>query len=481
MKGLPLLLLSVCLVNCSVEAKPGADDAGDKVDGGAADDNNADAGEGDEGPVAGYGWAPQAWEDCEGAGQTRQAGPDDYRNVLDQLEPGDTLQLQAGTYLRGLPLRRSGEEGKCIVIEPLDPNQRPLFMGSNSWNIIAVHGASWLKVRGFDIDGDGKAGFGVDSQGGNDSPSHHVVIEGLSMSGLNNNQQIVGISTKSPVWDWVIRGNTIIGAGTGMYLGNSNGGLPFIRGVVELNTVLDTIGYSMQIKHQNDRPDLPGIPQQAETIIRWNVFSKSENASTGGMARPNLLLGHWPPTGAGADDRYLVYGNFFHDNPTEMLLQAEGNVAIINNVFVNPNGGAITIQPHNDVPKLVDVSLNTVLAKDRGIRVSGGDGAYKQRVRYNAIYAGNPLSAGDEAGNTQGDYAAASAAFASPEAVLGSGLDLHPLAGALLQTIDEAELPSVAGVSRDFDGAARELGVVGAYSTSGADDSVVLKRAARSY
>ena len=30
-----------------------------------------------------------------------------------------------------------------------------------------------------------------------------------------------------------------------MYLGNSNGGLPFVRGIIENSVLLDTIGYNI--------------------------------------------------------------------------------------------------------------------------------------------------------------------------------------------------------------------------------------------
>ncbi|MCA9607833.1 MAG: hypothetical protein KC619_19625 [Myxococcales bacterium] len=431
-------------------------DAGGGFDGGPDFDAALpDAGPGPEidagGPVYGE-WAPQPWEDCEGGGSIVEAGPDDYRAALDALGPGDTLRLQPGDYTRGLPITVSGEEGRCIVIEALDPAARPRFFGSDAFNIIAIHGASWVKVRHLDIDGIGRAGFGVASQGGDAMPTHHVVIEDLSMVGLDADQQIVGVSTKSPAWDWVIRGNRIVGAGTGMYLGNSDGTQPFVRGVIELNTILDTIGYSAQIKHQLPRPDLPGMPADgAATIIRYNVFSKGAGSSTGAEARPNLLIGHLPASGAGVNDRYLVYGNLFYDNPTENLMQAEGNLAIYRNVFVNPNGGALTVQPHNAVPRLVDVFLNTVLASGRGIDVSGGDPGFAQRVRYNAVFSPTPIRADDQLGDVTGDMLAAVAMLTDAAAPPGAGLDLHPADDALTTSIDPAELPDVLDATFDYD------------------------------
>ena len=83
---------------------------------------------------------------------------------------------------------------------------------------------------------------------------------------MGGNQQVVGISTNgAPTWNWTIRGNTIIGAGTGMYLGNSDGANPFVAGVIERNVVRDTIGYNLQIKHQAPWPGISGCPRGRPT------------------------------------------------------------------------------------------------------------------------------------------------------------------------------------------------------------------------
>ncbi|MCB9630905.1 MAG: hypothetical protein H6721_01945 [Sandaracinus sp.] len=436
--------------------RDGGRDGGRDVDGRDASAPSDDGGE-DAGTPPGT-WAPLAWEDCEGGGRTLEAGPDDYRAVLDTLEPGDVLRLRAGDYARGLPMRRSGEEGRCLVVEALDPDSRPRFLGSDSFNVLAVHGASWIKLRNLDVDGLGLAGFGVASQGGTDQPTHHVVIEGLRMVGLGGDQQIVGISTKSPASDWVIRGNRIEGAGTGLYLGNSDGSMPFVRGLIEFNTVIDSIGYAMQIKHQNARP--AGMPT-GDTIVRRNVFAKTRGASTGGNARPNVLFGHFPTSGDGQTDRYVVYGNLFYDNATENLLQAEGNLVIVGNAFVNPSGGAVSIQPHNDVPREVDFAFNTVVATGLGVSIRGGASDATQRARYNAIFAATALSASDTAENVTGSWAEASSFLRAPAGAPGV-LDLHPLDLEALAIVLDAAPPEA---TRDFDGVTREA-VAGAFSST---------------
>jgi hypothetical protein len=139
-------------------------------------------------------------------------------------------------------------------------------------------------------------------------------------------------------------------------------------------------------------------------VIRYNVFSK-QDALPGPQARPNVLLGHLPLTGAGSEDRYLVYGNLFLHNPSEALLQAEGRLAVYDNVFINGSGDAVHIQPHNDVPRDMVIFSNTVLASGTGIQVRRAEGTpYRQRVIANVVAASTPLQGGEAAHNVTLDY-----------------------------------------------------------------------------
>src|SRR5438132_1024017 len=99
---------------------------------------------------------------------------------------------------------------------------------------------------------------GVAAAEGSSRPVHHITLEKLRIINYDNDQGAIAISTKCPAWGWIIRDNDIIGAGTGLYLGDSDGTAPFIDGLIENNLIVDTIGYNIEIKHQIERPDLPG-------------------------------------------------------------------------------------------------------------------------------------------------------------------------------------------------------------------------------
>lgn len=321
------------------------------------------------------------------------AGPHDYDRYLSRLQPGDTLQLKGGVYHERLPLRNlQGQPGREIVIEGPAEGGEAVFIAQDGTITISLIDVAHVTIRRLRLEGGGARAHAVVAEG-RARFSHDVTLEDLRISGYDAAQGYVGISTKAPAWNWVIRNNHISDAGTGMYLGNSDGSAPFVAGLIEGNVIERTLGYNLQIKHQLPRPALAGMPQSpAATVIRDNVFSKRERGAAGDRARPNVLLGHWPLLGAGREDRYLVYRNLFLHNPHERLLQAEGNVAVYNNVFVNAFGEGVSLQAHNDVPRNVDVLFNTIVSRGTGMRLSDAAPGYRQRVSGNIVYAERPMS-----------------------------------------------------------------------------------------
>ncbi|OJW57662.1 MAG: hypothetical protein BGO60_02845 [Thiobacillus sp. 65-1059] len=320
-----------------------------------------------------------------------------YRDYLRHLQPGDRLLLVSGDYRQGLPLHNlSGRAGQPIVVEAADPAAPPRFIARPHANTVSLVNVRHLVLRHLELDGGNLPVDAVKAEG-HSRYADHITLESLHIHDHAASQQNVGISTKCPALGWAVRGNRIERVGTGMYFGDSDGSDPFVGGVIEANRVAHTLGYNLQIKHQTTRPG--EYADRYDTVIRYNVFSKSD-AVAGPQARPNVLLGHVPPTGAGSEDRYLVYGNLFLHNPSEALLQAEGRVAVYDNVFINGSGDAIHIQPHHEVPRDMAIFSNTVLASDTGILVRQGKGAaWRQRVIANVVAASHPVLGGEAAHN----------------------------------------------------------------------------------
>ena len=266
--------------------------------------------------------------------------------------------------------------------------------------------------------------------------------------------------------------------GTGMYFGDSNGGAPFVRGLIEYNYVEDSIGYSVEIKHQNLRPTDVGLPADgSDTIIRHNVFTKENNFSVGVLARPNLLVGHFPDSGAGSNDSYQIYGNFLYENPSEALFQGEGNINFHNNVLFNSSGDAIQIVPHNGSPKNIIVAFNTVVAAGQGINISGAESGYQQLTVGNMVFSDPGISSPVQRDNIVDEYAAADSYLEAPFSELGLK-SLFPLAGAAQgQNISLDGISGVHDIDLDFNGTQRGQAFRGAYAGEGSNPGWTLARA----
>ena len=323
---------------------------------------------------------------------TYHATPGDYKSFITRLQPGDTLLLGEGIYVDRLRLVDVvGEEAAPIVISGPQDGKEAVFLGNACCNTVSLIRCAYVTISYLTIDGKHiNYVDAVKAEGNSGNWTHHITLHHLRIIHHGPEQQTVGISTKCPSWDWHIHHNTIIGAGTGMYLGNSNGEEAFVNGLIEYNLIMNTTGYNLQIKRQNDRTrTTPGMPQRGRTIIRYNTFVKEEDVP-GNSARPNLLVGAFPPTTAGKDDMYEIYGNFFWQNQTEKLFQGTGNLAFHHNILINkyPDGGGIQIQEHHGrKPQRIYIFQNTIWTKGRSIFFYRPDPAYKQIVNGNAVFS----------------------------------------------------------------------------------------------
>lgn len=224
--------------------------------------------------------------------------------------------------------------------------------------------------------------------------------------------------------------------------------------------VVDSIGYNLQIKHQLSRP---AGPMQA--VIRHNVFSKADGGATSRMARPNVLLGRGPLSGAGMEDGYSVYGNFFHENPHEALLQVEGHVDIRGNIFLNTHGDGLWVVPHKDRPRRIHVVHNTVVARGEGIVIAGADQRFAQTVRANAVFAAQPIRGGVQCDNVTEAFSMATDYLRTPLAPPGQ-MDFSPRDSRL--ELKQQEDGGVPAPQPDFFGRRFHLPTAGAVTAGAA-------------
>lgn len=221
----------------------------------------------------------------------------------------------------------------------------------------------------------------------------------------------------------------------------------------------------MQIKWQQPRPALPDLPTTPSVSnVRHNVFIKTDRASPDGD-RPNVLVGGFPNTGAGSEDRYEIYGNFFFHNPRESLLQTSGRVSIHDNVFVDVAGTAVLVQNHDLPLRQAFVYDNTIYAAGTGIRF-GNAAPQGDAVFGNLIFAGTATAGtiSDLRDNVSDSLANAALYVSAPSTMLGE-MDFYPLAGGRAQgtALDMAEVVGDTDYDRDFNGTDR-----GAFTFRGA-------------
>jgi hypothetical protein len=411
--------------------------------------------------------------DASAHATTYAGDPSNYLTLLASLKPGDTLQLAGGTYTGLLQIDGlNGNPCQWITIEGPASGTPATFPANACCNTAELTNASYLALVNLTFDGQHQTGlFAISAKGGNANLVHDVRVEGCTILNHDGDQQTDGISTKTPTWGWVIRGNTIDSVGTGLYLGNSDGSDPFVAGLIEDNLVENPIGYDMEIKQQNPWPAVPGLPPGPHTtVIRHNVFMKNDQPSPDGD-RPNVLTDNYPACGAGSLDRYEIYGNFFFHNPRESLLQLSGNFTVHDNLFVDDTGrDAIAVQNHAGSPVIQAwIYDNTFYSVTNGI-VFYDAATVADGVVGNLVFSPNPIQGpiGDQRDNVVDQVGDAGLYVRAPSLTLGA-MDFHPLAGeAAGPAMDMSKFTGDTDEGLDFDGLSRGTFTArGAYATAG--------------
>lgn len=406
---------------------------------------------------------------AEARARELSADSSNYRSIVSTLVAGDTLHLAAGDYAL-LGIRNlNGTPSAWITIAGPASGAPATFHADPGpcCNTVEIADSSYVALQNVTIDGGHVDGaFGISAQSG---VVHDITIEGCTLVNHDGSQQHDAISTKVPTWGWTIRKNRIENAGTGLYLGNSDGSDPFVAGVIEDNLVVNPIGYCMEIKFQNPRPSVAGMPTgPSSTLIRNNVFIKGDGPSPDGD-RPNVLVGGFPDSGPGSEDRYEIYGNLFVHNPRESLLQVSGRVTIHDNVFVDSAQNAITLQDHDLPLKLAYVYDNTIYGTSSGIRF-GNSAPQGDGVVANLIFAGTPIAGpiADSRDNLTLAVSDAPSYVTAPSLVLGQ-MDFYPLAGKCEGApSDPSKFANDIDYDRDFNGTSRGTFTFrGAYAGSG--------------
>ena len=405
-----------------------------------------------------------------------KAKPFNYRRFLSNLRPGDTVNLAPGKYPRLTIVGLNGTPTAWITIKGPTSGSPAVIAGEPGYNTVEIVNSSFVAIENLRIDSRGIPGaFGISAKGGKANRTHDIRIEGNVFVGQNADQGTDGISTKMPTWGWIIRNNQIVGAGTGLYLGDSDGTQPFVHGLIEYNLIKDTLGYNMEIKDQIAIPEVQGMPvEPTSTIIRNNVFIKNDQPSPDGD-RPNLLVGAFPKSGTGSHNLYEIYGNFFLHNHREALFQGSGRISLHDNIFVDGplDYPAVVVMRQNFPLRVAYVYNNTVYTSERGIHFETpalDAGAVVGNLVFGSAPITGPIPHSSD--NLVGPLSTAATYVNSPSFDLGS-MDFYPRAGQCQgEAIDLRQFKTDVDFGRDFNGLPKvqAKGAVvfrGAYAGSG--------------
>lgn len=425
---------------------------------------------------------------ASGSATTYHANPTNLDAQMRKLAlPGDSLILDPGQYLNtGILLYNvSGTAALPIVVTgPASGTPATIYAPNPYTNTIQLDNASYVTIQHLVVNGTNGVGdtLSVDGVNAKGHPCHHITVDDLkfyAFQSFDRDQSIVGISTKTECWNWTIKNCFIHDAGTGIYLGNSDGSCPFIAGLLDHNLVMNTLGYDIEIKYQIPYAYLPGMPTApSTTIIRNNVFIKSDDYLQG-LERPNLLVDQFPSSGQGSSDHYEIYGNLIVHNPSEALIQASGRVSIHDNILVDPDPtyAALYLTDHDGILQKADVYNNTVYAGAQGI-VFNTQPREGGALVGNLVFATTPISAAPgvvipgQRDNVGDSPANAGLYVNAPSKILGQ-MDFYPRSTCATCSGSPLDLSAFAAqldFDRDFNGTSKGQALFrGAYQGSGAN------------
>ena len=138
---------------------------------------------------------------------------DALRRALSRARPGTRVELAPGVYRGGLYIGKlRGEPGKPIVICAADEKNPPVFKGGS----VAMHlvEPAHVELRCLTFTGHRGNGLNIDDGGSFDTPAHHIVLKGLTVTDVGPRGNRDGIKL-SGVADFRVEGCAIERWGTG--------------------------------------------------------------------------------------------------------------------------------------------------------------------------------------------------------------------------------------------------------------------------
>ncbi len=303
------------------------------------------------------------------------ASDEEFENVANTLQPGDSLILRGGAYSQSA--RRAitciGTAALPIVIMSY-PGERALLTrpanNIDTQNNIELIDCAYLKLLNLGFQG---GSIGVRFIGGS-----HVTIEGCEIWGTGNNA--IAVNSSGYTYDgFVIRGNHIHDTGQstsgttegeGMYLGCNENACRVTNALIEGNWI-----HHLRATSDGGNDGIEVKVGGGGNIIRNNVI----HDNTSGRQYPGIFV-----YGGGSAPN-LVEGNAIWNSGE--AIQVVSDAVVRNNVIFNSSITGITASPHSQVGTMKNVTIvnNTIYGTPEGVYVRW-TGATNMVLANNAIY-----------------------------------------------------------------------------------------------
>lgn len=371
-----------------------------------------------------------------------EIGPaDNYRAAMQNLQPGDTLILDDGTYALSsyFSMTLHGASAQPITIRARDGAHPLISYVNNTQNILNIIDSTFLTIDGIEFSGGSRA---IRFMGGSDISVRNCHIHDIDANAISANDDGYDYARFSFVHNEIDHTG---GTGEGFYLGCNNDGCRIHDSLVAENYIHDLNGTSVtqgdgieikkgsyaNIVRDNVIRDTsyPGITLYdvnangavniIERNIIWNSGDNGIQIGADAMVRNNIVLG----AVASAIAANALQGG------------TPGNLSIVNNTLLMANGNGIKL---NSVSGAVIIANNAVYAPN-GYAISASGTLGQVSVVANAgLGALNGVTSGFNAGGSiTDDFFAANLGGVPPQNLMPKGTFLVGNANAAQLPLDD--------------------------------------------
>ena len=131
--------------------------------------------------------------------------------ALKAAKPGWRIRVRPGKYSTRVTVGKiQGTREQPIIVEATDPKNPPRFTGRREG--LHISRAAYLVLRNLDVSGQSDNGINIDDGGTPDTPSHHIMLEGIRVSNIGPRGNHDGIKL-SGVQNFTIRDCSVEGWG----------------------------------------------------------------------------------------------------------------------------------------------------------------------------------------------------------------------------------------------------------------------------